>query len=250
MRDRRLIGVVIPARDEAKAIGHVLAEIPGWVDAIVVADNGSRDATADIARNAGARVVSELRPGYGAACLAGIRALPPVDVVIFLDGDHSDYPDDMATLVDPILEGRAELVIGTRMPGASAALTAQQRFGNGLAVWLIRALWGVRFSDLGPFRAIAKPALDRLGMADRDFGWTVEMQIKAAEQGLATAEVPVRYRQRIGASKISGTVRGTLRAGAKILWVIGRHGLRRLLSGKPQLARGLVKPAGRDCTSD
>lgn len=230
MRDGLRIGVVIPARDEAAAIGSVLADMPTWVDAVIVADNGSRDATAEIAKAAGARVAREWKPGYGGACLAGIAALPEVDVVVFLDGDYSDYPEDMASLVDPIRDGRADLVIGSRMldPEAEASLTPQQRYGNRLAVALIGWLWGARYTDLGPFRAIRREALKRLGMADRDYGWTVEMQIKAAEQGLRTLEVPARYRQRIGVSKISGTVRGTLAAGSKILWVIGRQGLRRL----------------------
>ncbi len=229
MRDGKRIGVVIPARDESGAIGKVVSEIPEWVDAIIVADNASRDTTAEEARRAGATVVSEPQPGYGGACLAGIAALPPVDVVVFIDGDYSDYPEEMHTLVDPVARGEADLVIGSRMldPSAAAELTPQQRYGNGLAVALIRLFWGVRFTDLGPFRAIGRNALDRLRMADRDYGWTVEMQIKAARAGLACHEVPVRYRQRIGTSKISGTVSGTLRAGSKILTVIARHALGR-----------------------
>ncbi len=229
MRDGKRIGVVIPARDEAGAIGKVVAEIPEWVDAIIVADNASRDTTAEEARHAGATVVSEPQPGYGGACLAGIAALPPVNVVVFIDGDYSDYPEDMHALVDPVLRGEADLVIGSRMldPSAAAELTPQQRYGNGLAVALIRLFWSVRFTDLGPFRAIGRNALNRLNMADRDYGWTVEMQIKAARTGLACHEVPVRYRQRIGTSKISGTVSGTLRAGSKILTVIARHALGR-----------------------
>lgn len=229
MRDGSRIAVIIPARDEALSIAKVIGEVPDWADAIIVADNGSRDATASEARRAGATIVSEPMPGYGAACLAGIAALPPSDVVVFLDGDYSDYPGDMDRLVDPILQGDADLVIGSRMLAAEAAasLTPQQRYGNTLAVTLIRIFWGQRYTDLGPFRAIRRDALDRLGMADRDYGWTVEMQIKAAERRLAVLEVPVRYRQRIGRSKISGTVSGTLRAGSKILWVIGRQALRR-----------------------
>lgn len=234
------IGVVIPARDEAPAIAEVIREIPAWADAIVVADNGSRDGTAEVAKRAGATVVCEPRPGYGGACLAGIAALPAVDVVVFLDGDHSDYPDEMDVLLAPIAEGRADMVVGTRMLTGEArrALTPQQLYGNTLAVTLIRLFWGVRYTDLGPFRAIRQKALAALGMQDRDFGWTVEMQIKAAETGLEVTEVPVRYRQRIGTSKISGTVSGTLRAGSKILWVIGRHGLRRL--GRPRHSAGLT----------
>jgi glycosyltransferase involved in cell wall biosynthesis len=222
------IGVVIPARDEEAAIGKVVAAIPAWVDAIVVADNGSHDRTADVARAAGAMVVAEPSPGYGAACLAGLAALPATDIVVFLDGDNSDYPEDMDQLVDPILAGRADLVVGSRVLGRAegGALTPQQRLGNRLATWLIQLIWRARYTDLGPFRAIRRDALNRLAMGDRDFGWTVEMQIKAAEAGLVHIEVPVRYRARIGRSKISGTLLGTLRAGTKILTIIGRHALR------------------------
>lgn len=229
MRNGSRIGVVIPARDEERAIGKVVAAIPDWVDAIVVADNGSRDATAEVARRAGARVASEPEAGYGAACMAGIAALPSVDAVVFVDGDYSDYPEDMAGLVDPIVEGRADMVIGSRLLTAesAAALSPQQRYGNRLATGLIRLFWGAKFTDLGPFRAIRREALERLAMADRDFGWTVEMQLKATEHGLTWLEVPARYRARIGVSKISGTVSGTLRAGAKILTLIARHALRR-----------------------
>ena len=225
MRSGKRIGVVIPARDEERAIEKVLVDIPAWVDAIVVADNGSRDATARLASGAGAIVVSEPRPGYGGACLAGLAALPASDIIVFLDGDYSDFPEDMADLVDPIIAGRADLVIGSRMQRAedAAELTPQQRYGNTLAVFLIRKIWGQRFTDLGPFRAISAPALASLAMADRDYGWTVEMQIKAAKLGLRCLEVPARYRQRIGVSKISGTVKGTVMAGTKILTVIARH---------------------------
>ena len=236
MRDGRRIGVVIPARDEAAAIGKVIAAVPGWVDAIVVADNGSRDATAAVARAAGAKVASEPEAGYGAACLAGIAALPEVDMIVFVDGDNSDFPEDMADLVDPILSGQADLVIGSRVLGQAeaGALTPQQRWGNWLATRLIRLVWGVRFTDLGPFRAIGRDALGRLAMADRTYGWTVEMQIKAAEQALRCVEVPVRYRRRIGVSKISGTVRGVILAGTKILSIIAVRALRRIAVNRPR----------------
>jgi glycosyltransferase involved in cell wall biosynthesis len=227
MRDNRRVGVVIPALDEELAIGKVIAAVPAWVDTVIVADNGSRDRTAEVARAAGAQVVREPEPGYGAACLAAIAILPPVDVVVFLDGDHSDYPEDMADLVDPILAGHAEFVVGSRVLGAREAgsLTPQQQFGNWLATRLIRLIWGQRYSDLGPFRAISRPALEMLAMADRNYGWTVEMQIKAAERGLRVIEVPVRYRRRIGCSKVSGTIKGSVMAGYKILSVIGRHAI-------------------------
>ena len=227
MREGRRIAVVIPARDEERAIGRVLAEVPAWVDRIVVCDNGSRDRTAEVARAAGAIVAAETEAGYGAACLAGLRQIGDADIVVFLDGDYSDYPEDMALLVDPIVAGSADLVIGSRVLGEREAgsLTPQQRFGNWLATRLIRLFWGVRYTDLGPFRGISAPALARLGMRDRTFGWTVEMQIKAAIAGLRSREVAVRYRRRIGVSKISGTIKGTFKAGFKILGLIGRFAL-------------------------
>lgn len=228
MRDGKSIGVVIPALNEEAAIGRVLADIPAWVDRVVVADNGSRDRTAEVARRAGATVVHEREPGYGAACLKGLAALADVDIIVFLDGDYSDHPEEMAGLVAPILAGDYDLVLGSRVLGRreKGALTPQQHFGNWLATTLIRVIWGARFTDLGPFRAISRPSLERLAMADRNYGWTVEMQVKAAEQGLRALEIPVRYRRRIGVSKVSGTVKGSLKAGVKILSIIGRHALR------------------------
>ena len=224
MREGRRIAVVIPALDEERAIGRVLADVPAWVDQVIVADNGSRDRTADIARAAGATVVLEPEPGYGAACLAGLTQIGNADIIVFLDGDYSDHPEEMASLVDPIIADAADLVIGSRVLGAreAGALTPQQRFGNWLATRLIRAFWGVRYTDLGPFRAIRAPALAHLGMRDRTYGWTVEMQIKAAIVGLRALEAPVRYRRRIGISKISGTIKGTVKAGYKILTMIAR----------------------------
>jgi glycosyltransferase involved in cell wall biosynthesis len=229
MRNGSRIGVVIPALNEEQAIGRVIADIPSWVDTIVVADNGSTDRTVETARAAGATVTHEPDAGYGAACLAGIAALPPVDVVVFLDGDYSDFAQDMAGLVDPLTADGVDLVIGSRALGERepGSLTPQQVFGNWLATRLIRLIWGVRFTDLGPFRSIRAPALQRLAMRDRDYGWTVEMQIKAAAAGLETREVPVRYRRRIGLSKVSGTLKGTVMAGYKILTTIGRYALRR-----------------------
>jgi glycosyltransferase involved in cell wall biosynthesis len=221
------IGVVIPALDEEQAIARVIADIPQWVDEIVVADNGSRDRTAEIAERAGARVVHERERGYGAACQAGIGALRAADIVVFLDGDRSDDPGEMAALVDPIAKDRADFVIGSRVTGkpARGALTPQQRFGNWLACRLILLFWGARFTDLGPFRAIRRDTLEALSMTDRKFGWTVEMQIKAARAGVKTIEVPVRYRPRIGVSKISGTLAGSVKAGAGILGMIARSAL-------------------------
>ena len=224
MRLGKRIGVVIPALDEERAIGRVIADIPDWVDAIVVADNGSRDATASVAVTYGATVVREPERGYGAACQKGIGALGAVDIVVFLDGDYSDYPQEMAALVDPIARGDADLVIGSRVTGSAqrGALMPQQRFGNWLACRLMRALWRVDYTDLGPFRAICQDALGRLAMRDRNFGWTVEMQIKAAQAGMRAIEVPVSYRPRIGVSKVSGTITGSVRAGWTILAVIAR----------------------------
>ncbi len=233
MRHGKRIGVVIPALDEEQAIGAVIGEIPGYVDIVIVADNGSRDRTAELARAAGATVVSEPERGYGAACLAGIAAAGPVDIVVFLDGDHSDHPAQMDRLIDPIAEGRAGLVIGSRVLGRAeqGSLTPQQRFGNWLACRLMRLVWGVRYTDLGPFRAAGRQTLQRLGMRDRNYGWTVEMQINAAMLGIPSIEVPVDYRRRIGQSKVSGTVKGVVLAGTKILTVIAlsaiRHAARR-----------------------
>lgn len=227
MRNGAKIGVVIPARNEARAIPLVVAEIPAWVDVIMVADNDSTDGTPDIATAAGARVVSAPERGYGAACLAGLAALPPVDIVVFVDGDLSDYPGDMADLVDPIIGDVCDFVVGSRALGVCApgSLTPQQRFGNWLAAWLIRWRWGVPITDLGPFRAIRRTTLDSLAMQDRTYGWTVEMQLKAIQHGVRLMEIPVRYRRRIGVSKVSGTVRGTVLAGVKILSLIARHAL-------------------------
>jgi glycosyltransferase involved in cell wall biosynthesis len=240
MRNEKRIAVVIPALNEAEAIAYVLADIPAWVDHIVVADNGSTDGTPSVARAKGATVISEPEPGYGAACLAGIAAADGADVIVFLDGDYSDYPSEMAALVDPILHGTADLVIGSRALGTSepGALGPHQRFGNYLATTLIRMIWGTRYTDLGPFRAIDAGSLKQLAMTDRNFGWTVEMQIRAIEEGLAIKEIPVSYRCRIGQSKVSGTLRGTVRAGYKILFVIARQALRRNRSA----ARKVIDP--------
>jgi glycosyltransferase involved in cell wall biosynthesis len=230
MRANRSIAVVIPALDEEAAIGAVVRDIPAWVDKIIIADNGSKDRTAEVARAAGAIVVAEAEKGYGAACLRGIAAAGAVDVLVFMDGDHSDFGEDMATLVDPILAGTADFVLASRVLGEreKGSLTPQQQFGNWLATTLIRLIWRASYTDLGPYRAISRAALERLAMADRNYGWTVEMQIKAAEAGLRFAEVPGRYRRRIGQSKVSGTISGSVKAGYKILSIIGRQGFRRL----------------------
>lgn len=218
--------VVIPALDEERSIGLVLSALP-WalLERVVVADNGSTDGTAAVAAAAGATVVEARRRGYGSACLAGLAALgdlAPDDIVVFLDADFSDHPDELPLLLEPITAGRAELVIGSRALGRAepGSMLPQQRFGNALATFLIRLAFGHTYTDLGPFRAITGRALGVIAMADRDWGWTVEMQVRALQEGLAVVEVPVSYRRRVGRSKIAGTVRGTLAAGVKILWTI------------------------------
>lgn len=224
------IALLIPALNEEQALGKVLDEVPRSLFArLLVVDNGSTDATAAVARAHGAHVVSEPRRGYGRACLAGLAALEPeVDIVVFLDADGSDLPTDARRLVEPILRGEADLVVGSRVLGEAEpqALRLVQRWGNRLAVALIRLFCGFRYTDLGPFRAVCRRSLDSLEMQDTNFGWTVEMQVKALQRGLRVLEVPVSYRVRIGRSKISGTVGGTVRAGAKILWTIVRLGVR------------------------
>ncbi len=224
---RPRIGVIIPARNEAAALPGVLGAILPQGAEVIVVDTASTDGTPEIARSLGARVVQEPRRGYGRACLAGISALSPeVDTVLFMDADAADRPEDLAILLAPIEAGDADLVIGARTLGVErGALTPQQRFGNALACLLIRLVWGVRYTDLGPFRVVRRDALARLAMRDETWGWTVEMQVRAARIGLRVAEVPVGYRRRIGTSKISGTLSGTVRAGWKILWVIGAEAL-------------------------
>lgn len=232
------VAVIIPAFNEAAAIGKVIADIPGFADTIIVADNNSTDDTAAIAARLGAVVVHEPEAGYGAACLKGIAAAGNHQILVFMDGDYADRGEDMESLIEPIAAGTADLVIGSRTLGQAerGALTPQQRWGNWLACTLIRLFWGQRYTDLGPYRAISAPALARIGMQDRAFGWTVEMQLKAILFKLRTVEVPVSYHKRIGVSKISGTVRGTLLAGHAILGTIfstaARHHLARLTDKK------------------
>ena len=223
-----IVDVVIPALDEEQGLPEVLREIPAdLVRRVVVADNGSRDRTAQVAREAGAIVVTQPERGYGAACLEALAylATDPPDVVVFLDGDHSDHPAELRTLLEPITSGRAAFVVGSRARGRaeSGSLTPPQRVGNAIACAGLRRFYGVHYTDLGPFRAITWHELGWLGMVDRNFGWTVEMQIKAARAGTPYAEVPVSYRNRIGTSKVSGTVRGSVNAGIRILWLLGKH---------------------------
>jgi glycosyltransferase involved in cell wall biosynthesis len=229
-----LISAVIPALNEERSIGLVISELKATARKaklplfIIVCDNGSTDKTAAVAQKAGALIVHEAERGYGAACLKALEHLPrETEIVLLIDADYSDFPEEFPLLICPIAEGRADLVIGSRTaPGARrerGSLSMQQRLGNWLATFLIRLLYGVQYSDLGPFRAISADLLRSLGMRDRNFGWTVEMQIKAARLGLRTQEVPVSYRKRIGASKISGTIKGTLMAGIIILRTIFRE---------------------------
>lgn len=229
--------VIIPAFNEARAIGSVVGDIPtGLVDEVVVVNNASTDETVANARAAGATVLTEKRRGYGFACLKGIdyaRDRQP-EVVVFLDGDYSDHPDEMRRLVEPILSDRADLVIGSRILGRRepGSMLPQALVGNRVACLLMRMIWGARFTDLGPFRAIRFDALENLGMRDTTYGWTIEMQIRALRAGLRCEEVPVSYRRRIGVSKVTGTLVGTAKASAKILWMIGRFALREVVGNR------------------
>jgi glycosyltransferase involved in cell wall biosynthesis len=227
---RPRVSVLIPVFNERDSLPLVVGAIPmDRVDEILVVDNGSTDGTDSIARGLPVRLVHEARRGYGSACLAGVAALGerPPDILVFLDGDFSDHPEELGRLLDAMAQG-ADLVIGSRTLGTRepGALLPQARMGNALACALIRILYGHRYTDLGPFRAVRWEAYQRLGMEDTNFGWTCEMQVKALRKGLRVAEVPVSYRKRVGVSKITGTVSGTLRAGYKILWTIARYGLR------------------------
>lgn len=226
------IDLIIPAHNEAESIAAVLAEVPSLVRETVVVDNASTDQTAREARGAGATVLHEPSKGYGYACLKGInylleKSIPP-QIIVFMDGDYSDYPEELPKLVAPILEGKADLVIGARHKALREAgsMTPQQVFGNWLATSLMRLLFRSRFTDLGPFRAIRADALQGLKMEDKTYGWTVEMQLKALRQGLSYTEVPVRYKKRIGVSKVSGTVKGSIFAGVKILGWIFKYSFR------------------------
>jgi glycosyltransferase involved in cell wall biosynthesis len=222
------ISVIIPALNEEESIGQVLNEIPGEiVEEVIVVDNGSTDNTVTVAGSLGANVILESLKGYGAACLRGVSRLKQdTDIVVFLDADYSDYPQDLYTVVKPIIDDNAEMVIGSRTSGIreKGALLPQAIFGNKLATFLIRIFWGFKYTDLGPFRAIKHRDLLALNMVDKNFGWTVEMQIKALKNGLRIVEVPVRYRKRIGKSKITGTLSGTVRAGIKIIYTIFKYG--------------------------
>ncbi len=220
------ISVIIPAYNEEESLPHVLNDLPqDRLHQVIVVDNSSTDRTAEVARANGATVVYEKRRGYGQACLSGMDALDNPDAVVFLDGDYSDFPEEIDLLLEPILADEADFVVGSRMilEESRKALLPQARYGNQLAVFLIRLFFGHRFTDLGPFRAIRYESLQAIGMQDKNFGWTVEMQIKAVQKGLRIREVPVHYRMRIGVSKITGTVSGTLKAGTKIIYTIFKY---------------------------
>lgn len=209
------ISVVIPALNEEQAIGEVVRAVPAeLVDAVIVVDNGSTDDTVEQASSAGARVIFEPRPGYGFACLAGAKAAAEADVIVFLDGDRSDDPAQLEAVVGPLLDNRADLVIGSRIKGTleKGAMPLHGRLGNRCIVFLLRLLYGVNITDIGSFRAIKAQALSGLDMQQMTYGWPVEMVVKAARQGLRIHSVPINYRRRIGESKVTGTIRGSILA--------------------------------------
>jgi len=230
MESKPIIDVIIPAFNEENAVGNVVNDIPkSVVREIIVINNNSTDKTAINALNAGATVLEEQNMGYGNACLKGMthvaqKEIKP-NIIVFLDADYSDYPEEMVDLIKPIIEQNMDMVIGSRALGnlEKGAMTPQQVFGNWLATFLLKLFYGVKYTDLGPFRAIKHDSLIALDMKDKTYGWTVEMQVKAAKQRMRTCEVPVTYRVRIGFSKVSGTVKGTIGAGYKIITTIFKY---------------------------
>ena len=230
-----VVDLIIPALNEEMSISLVLNDVPDWVRTVYVVDNGSTDKTAEVASSLGAAVVDQPQRGYGTACLAGMAEIEsqiadgvaPPEVVAFLDADYSDHPNCLTDLVQPIESGEFDFVLGSRLLGKRepGALPPQSYFGNKLACFLMRVLFGSRYTDLGPFRVIRYSALRHLKMADENFGWTIEMQIKATRSKIRTTEVPVPYRKRIGTSKISGTISGSFKAGIKILYTIAKYGI-------------------------
>ena len=221
-----VIKVIIPAYNEQDSIGSVVKDIPKIVDEIIVISNNSTDDTEINAKNAGATVLSETRKGYGYACLKGMDYIAKLeikpDIIVFLDGDYSDYPEQLTEIVSPIINQNKDFVVGARVKELreNGAMTPQQVFGNWLATFLMKLFFGAKFSDLGPFRAIKYDKLLALNMEDKTYGWTVEMQLKVLKQKMTYKEIPVKYRNRIGVSKVSGTVKGTIFAGVKILgWI-------------------------------
>lgn len=227
------IKVIIPAYNEEDSIAHVIAEIPEMVSEVIVVNNNSTDATSEVAKAAGATVLSEPNRGYGNACLKGMDYIAALsdkpDIVVFLDGDYSDYPEELIKIVTPIIEDDCDFVIGARVSALreKGAMTFPQRFGNWLATSLMKLFFGATFTDLGPFRAIKYNKLLALNMEDKTYGWTVEMQLKVLRRKYTYLEVPVRYRNRIGVSKVSGTVKGAIFAGIKILTWIFKYSLKK-----------------------
>ncbi len=226
-----IIKVIIPAVNEEESIAKVIAEIPELITEIIVVNNGSTDATAKVASNAGAIVLNEPNKGYGNACLKGLNYIatntPKPDIVVFLDGDYSDYPEEMTAILKPILNEKIDFVVGARASELreKGSMTLPQRFGNWLATFLMRLLFNSTFTDLGPFRAIKYSSLKKLNMQDKTYGWTVEMQLKVLKNKIPYKEVPVRYKKRIGTSKVSGTIKGAIFAGFKILGWIFKYSL-------------------------
>lgn len=224
------ITVIIPAFNEAPSIGKVIKDIPQIVSETIVVDNGSTDKTSEIAQQVGATVCYEPRKGYGYACLKGLEkcAENPPNIVVFLDGDYSDYPEQLTEIVTPIIQNKVDFVIGARVSRLreKGAMTFPQIFGNALATTLMKLFFGAKFTDLGPFRAIRYNKLLALNMSDKTYGWTVEMQLKVLKQKVNYLEIPVKYRNRIGVSKVSGTIKGAIFAGVKILYWIFKYTLR------------------------
>ena len=226
MLEQNKIVVIIPALNEEESLPKVLKDIPEYVDETIVVDNGSTDSTSTVADNNGATVLTEVEKGYGAACLKAIDYIKNknYDIIVFLDGDYSDFPEEMNLLIEPIIKDNYEVVIGSRILGKreKGAMLPQALFGNWLASFLIKLFWNYKFTDLGPFRAVKYSSFLKLNMQDRNYGWTVELQIKAAKQKMKCMEVPVSYRKRIGKSKVTGTLKGTAKASFKILYLIFR----------------------------
>jgi glycosyltransferase involved in cell wall biosynthesis len=229
-----IVDIIIPAYNESLSIQSVVSDIThSFVRHVIVVSNGSTDQTEELAARAGAVALNEPRKGYGYACLEGMRWAatqnPPADIIVFMDGDYSDYASEMPDLIAPILRNEADVVIGSRALGnrEKGSMTMPQVFGNWLATRMIDILYGFRFTDLGPYRAVRYDSLMALGMSDKTYGWTVEMQVRALRKKLRCTEVPVNYRKRIGVSKVSGTVKGTVMAGYKIITTILRYSLTR-----------------------
>ena len=220
------IKVIIPAYNEEKAIGYVIQDIPSSVSEVIVISNNSTDDTIQVAKNAGATVLSESRKGYGYACLKGMEYIAKLetkpDIIVFLDGDYSDYPQELTQIIAPIIKDDIDFVVGARVARfrEKQSMTPQQVFGNWLATTLMKSFFNATFTDLGPFRAIKYEKLVALNMEDKTYGWTVEMQLKVLKQKMSYVEIPVHYKNRIGVSKVSGTVKGTIMAGIKIIgWI-------------------------------